>query len=386
MRMTVSRIAVYKFTLNLSTPFKTALGSTTEKEEIVVKIEDEAGIVGWGEASPSTLILSATSQTILAALDLLAPMLIGEDPRRIEWITQKMDRYLTRNSPAKAALDIGLHDLVGNLYGAPVWQLLGGYEVEKVDTDYTVSMAPLNEMIEEAKRRVSEGFRTLKIKVGTDPKKDVEVVRGIREAVGETVGIRIDANQGWTRQQAIWALNRMTEFDIQFVEQPVRASDIVGLRTVRQAVLIPVMADESVFTPEDAIRVIREGAADYINIKLMKSGGLHKACQIADIAKAAGIPCMIGGMVETNLSATAAAHFAMAKANTVIFRDLDMGLLAEEQLVKRGGTVVKEGYHYPSEGSGLGIEELDTVGLGDPIAVYTQKEATEDWKRSHATV
>jgi o-succinylbenzoate synthase len=383
--MTISKIVLYRFIINLSTPFTTSLGSTTKKEEIIVKIEDEAGTVGWGEASPSTTILSATPQTIIAALDLLAPMLIDEDPRRIGWITHQMDRYLSGNPPAKAALDIALHDLAGNLYGEPVWRLLGGYETERIDTDYTVSMAPLNEMIEEAKRRVSQGFRTLKIKVGTDSKEDVKVVRGIREAVGDTVGIRIDANQGWTRQQAIWALNRMTDLDIQFIEQPVRAADIIGLRAVRQAVSIPVMADEAVFTPKDAIRVIREDAADYINIKLMKSGGLYKACQIADIAKAADIPCMVGGMVETNLSATAAVHFALAQANTVIFRDLDMGLLAEERLVKRGGTTIENGYHYPSEGSGLGIEELDLAGLADPIVVYTQKGKGR-WERAQAAV
>jgi o-succinylbenzoate synthase len=383
--MAISKIALYKFIIDLSTPFTTSLGSTTEKEEIIVKIENDDGTAGWGEASPSTTILAATAQSILAALDLLAPVLIGADPRRIEWITHQMDRYLTGNSAAKAAIDIALHDLVGNLYGEPVWRLLGGYEAEKVDTDYTVSMASLDEMIEEAKRRVAEGFPTLKIKVGTDPQKDVEVVKGIREAVGEDVGIRIDANQGWTRQQAIWALNRMTDLDIQFVEQPVSAADIVGLRTVRQAVSIPVMADEAVFTPEDAIRIVREEAADYINIKLMKSGGLHKACQIADIAKAAHIPCMAGGMVETNLSATAAVHFAMAKANTVIFRDLDMGLLAEKRLVKRGGTTVEDGCHYASEGSGLGIQELDSEGLGDPIVVYTQQEERR-WRRAQAAV
>lgn len=382
--MAISAIRVYSFTIKLPSPFTTSLGTTSEKEEIILQVEDEGGAVGWGEASPSTTILSSTSRSITAALDVLAPALVGEDPRRIEWLTCQMDRLLRGNEPAKAAVDIALHDLVGNLWGEPVWRLLGGYEVERVDTDYTVSMASLEEMVQEARKRVTEGFHTLKVKVGTDPVRDVEVVRSIREAVGEEVGLRIDANQGWSRQQAIWALDRMADLDIQFVEQPVKAEDIAGLRYVRQAASIPVMADESVFTPEDALRVIREDAVDYINIKLMKSGGLFKACQIADIAKAAGVRCMIGGMVETNLSATAAVHFAMAKEN-VSFRDLDLGLLPEERLVTSGGTTVREGFHYPSAGSGLGIQEVDLKGLGEPLQVYT-KSRERGWERTQSAV
>lgn len=382
--MAISAIRVYSFTIKLPSPFTTSLGTTSEKEEIILQVKDEGGAVGWGEASPSTTILSATPRSVTAGLDLLIPALIGEDPRRVEWLTHQMDRLLRGNEPAKAAIDIALHDLIGNLWGEPVWRLLGGYEIEKVDTDYTISMAPLEEMVQEARERVQEGFNTLKVKVGTDPVRDVKVVRSIREAVGEEVGLRIDANQGWSRQQAIWALSRMADLDIQFVEQPVKAEDITGLRIVRQAVPIPVMADESVFTPEDALRVIREDAVDYINIKLMKSGGLFKACQIADIAKAAGVKCMIGGMIETNLSATAAVHFAMAKEN-VAFRDLDMGLLAEERLVTSGGTAVREGFHYPSAGSGLGIQEVDLGRLGEPLAVYT-KPREGRWERSQSAV
>lgn len=382
--MAISAIRVYAFTIKLSSPFTTALGTTSEKEEIILQVEEERGTGGWGEASPSTTILSSTSRSVIAALDLIAPSLIGEDPRRIEWLNCQMDRLLRGNEPAKAAVDIALHDLVGNLWGEPVWRLLGGYEVERVDTDYTISMASLEEMVAEARKRLQEGFHTLKIKVGTDPVRDVKVVRSIREAVGEEVGLRIDANQGWTPQQAIWALERMADLDIQFIEQPVKAEDIAGLRYVRQAGPIPVMADESVFTPEDALRVIREEAADYINIKLMKSGGLFKACQIAAIAQAASVRCMIGGMVETNLSATAAVHFAMAKGN-VAFRDLDMGLLPEERLVTRGGTSVRDGFHYPSAGSGLGIQEVDLERLGEPLQVYT-KSRERGWERTQSAV
>ncbi len=189
-----------------------------------------------------------------------------------------------------------------------------------------------------------------------------------KAAVGDSVGLRIDANQGWSREEAVYALDRMDDLDLQFVEQPLAAWDLEGLAIVRRAG-ISVMADESVFTPQDALRVIRERAADYINIKFMKSGGLANACRIANLAQAGGVRCMIGGMIETNPSATAAVHFAMAKQN-VAFRDLDMGILGEANVVTRGGSALRDGFHYPSPGSGLGMEAVDLDGLGRPLATY----------------
>lgn len=382
--MVISEVRVYSYPIKLPHPFKTSLGETSEKEEIIVQILDESGRAGWGEASPSTTILASTPATITAALEQLAPILLGEDPRRLEWLIGLMDEALNGNSPAKAALDIALHDLVGNIWNEPVWIMLGGYKAEPIDTDYTVVIGPVEEMVADAKGLVARGFDTLKIKVGLDPAKDIKAVTRIREAVGEGVNLRIDANQGYTRQEAVWALRRMEELGIQFVEQPVAAADIEGLRYVRQKTGIPVMADESVFSPADAIRVIKEEAVDYINIKLMKSGGLFRARQIADIATAAGIQCMIGGMVETNLSATAAIHFAKSHQG-IAFRDLDLGVIPEERLITVGGATLRGKFHYLDPGPGLGIKELDTERLGEPLAVYEQSNKGR-WERKKSAV
>jgi L-Ala-D/L-Glu epimerase len=365
----ISRVTVYSYALRLSRPFVTALGPTVRKREIVVSIETDDGLIGWGEASPNARILSSTSGTIRAALDVLAPAVLGEDPRRIERIGECMEQALHGNPPAKAALDMALHDLLGRHFGEPVWRLLGGERATPLDTDRTVSLGSPEAMVAEARELVADGAEALKVKVGRAPRIDVDALRSIRDAVGDGVALRIDANQGWNRVDALYALERMVELDLQFVEQPLAAWDLEGLAGLRRRTPIPVMADEAVFSPEDALRAIRADAVDYINIKLMKSGGLVNACRIADLAQAGGVACMVGGMVETNLSATAAVHFAMAKRN-VTFRDLDMGLLGEAALVTRGGSVFEGARHHVSPAPGLGIEALDLPGLGRPVAIY----------------
>ncbi|MCR4391730.1 MAG: dipeptide epimerase [Candidatus Acetothermia bacterium] len=362
--------SVFRFRFKLEKPFRIAIGYTKEKEEIVVRLVDSAGNVGWGEASPSPLILSATSDTVLAALDVLIPTILGEDPRRLRYLMDKMDRALHGHAPAKAAVDIALHDLVGHITGEPVWRLLGGSRAEPVDTDFTVGIDAPEAMAAEAKALVAAGFRTIKVKVGEDPQVDVARVQAIRDAVGDAVTIRIDANQGWTRPEAVWALTRMAEYDVQFVEQPVAAEDIEGLAWVRRRSPIPVMADEAVHTPADALRVVRAEAADYVNIKLMKAGGLWRAREIAAICGAAGIPNMIGGMVESNLSATAAVHFAIAESN-VIFRDLDIGERPETQLVAEGGSHIEAGHQVLTdpEAPGFGVRRLQEEWLV-PVKTY----------------
>ena len=374
--MRIERIEVFRFKFPLEKAFTIALGSITEKEVVIVKIEDDRGNVGWGEASPSQRILASTVGTTVAALDVLAPVLVGEDPRRLGYLMERMDSVLEGNAAAKAALDIALHDLVGRAFGEPLWRLMGGHSPGPISTDFTVGIDAPETMAAEAESLVAKGFREIKIKVGEDPATDVERVRRIREAVGEAIALRIDANQGWTPQEAIWALRRMAEYGVELVEQPVSAGDIEGLAWVRRRSPIPVMADESVHSPRDALRLIRAGAVDYINIKLMKAGGLWRAREIAAICRHAGVPNMVGGMVETNLAATAAVHFALAEGN-VRFRDLDLGTEPGAQLIVEGGSYIEAGQrHLADPGApGLGIEALAVDKLV-PVRTYRRGGST----------
>lgn len=368
--MKISRIEIYEVSIGLRRPFAIATDTINSINSVIVKVVDDHGNTGWGEAAPQPVILGETPGSILACLDLIARYLIGKDPRRLEEINEILDRTVYRNTAAKAAVDIALHDLVGKVWGEPLWRLLGGAR-EKIETDLTIGIRPLDEVLEDVRSLLKEGFKAIKLKVGESPDIDIRKVKAVREAIGNGARIRIDANQGWTRQQAIHALRGMAEYGVEFVEQPVRADDISGLISIRQATPIPVMADESVHQPEDAIRVIKEEAVDYLNIKLMKSGGFWKARKIAAIAEAAGIGCMVGSMVETDLGITAAAHFAAAIRN-IRFGDLDIGFSLEprDQLIMRGGAKFDRGYVIPPNGPGLGIIELKEELLRGPIKVY----------------
>lgn len=369
-RVIIAEADVFRFRFKLGKPFRIALGRTDEVEEIILRLRTDGGQQGWGEASPSERILGSTAETTLAALEVLIPAVLGEDPRRIGFLVHKMDLVISGQAAAKAALDIALHDLAGRITCEPVWRTLGGHRPEGVDTDFTVGMDDPQVMASEAKELVGRGFRTIKVKVGEEPRVDVERVRAVRDAVGHDIAIRIDANQGWTVSQAIRTLKAMAGLDVQLVEQPVAAEDVEGLARVRARSPIPVMADEAVHSPADALRVIRAGAADYVNIKLMKAGGLRHAQEIASICRAAGIPNMIGGMVESNISATAAIHFAMAEEN-VEFRDLDLAERPESRLVVEGASEVHDGNQVlvDPESPGFGFGRLREDWL-EPVKTY----------------
>ena len=224
-------------------------------------------------------------------------------------------------------------------------------------------------MAKDAVKAIKKGFKALKVKVGTDPIEDVERIKSIRKAVDNEIEIRLDANQGWTPKQAINVLNKTERFNIQFAEQPVPAKDLKDLAKVRKHSPIPIMADESVHSPEDALRLIEAEAVDLINIKLMKSGGILKGKKIASIAEAAGIPCMVGCMGESGIGIAAAAHLAAAVKN-IQYADLDSDLLLKDKLAEKGGTKVKNSMHILPKKHGLGIEELNQRILGKPKRIY----------------
>jgi L-alanine-DL-glutamate epimerase-like enolase superfamily enzyme len=366
--MGIKKVEVYAVTLRYREPFRIAPGTTTESHNVNVKIITDYDAVGWGESSPSERVTGETSETVIRALDRIAPKLIGRCPLRIEETVEFMDSIVKGNPAAKAAVDMALHDILGKTAGKPLFMLMGGYRTE-VLTDLTLSIKSPEEMVEDAVEALRKGFKALKVKVGGDPAEDVERVRMIRETVGQDTLIRIDANQGWTPPQAIEVLNRIEKFKIQFAEQPVPSDDIKGLARVRKESPVPIMADESVHSPQDAIRLIQAEAADFINIKLMKSGGLLKGRKIADVAEAAGISCMIGCMGESGIGITAATHLAAAVKN-IQHADLDSDLLLQDKLVKIGGTGVKNSTRTFSKHAGLGIVEVDKDLLRKPLKTY----------------
>jgi o-succinylbenzoate synthase len=364
----IQQIEVYNVTLGYKEPFRIASEASTESHNVIVKIVTDYGVVGWGESSPSKRVTGETAETVIKTLDKIGPKLVGMCPLRIEQDVEIMDSVVERNPAAKAAIDIALHDILGKTGRKPLFMLMGGYRKE-VLTDITLSIKSPKEMAKDAVKAVKKGFKALKVKVGVNPVEDVERIRLIREAVSDDLQIRIDANQGWTPKQAIEALNTIEKYNIQFAEQPVPAEDLKGLVNVRKDSPIPIMADESVHSPEDALRLIQAEAVDLINIKLMKSGGILKGRKIAAVAEAAGIPCMIGCMGESEIGIAAGAHLAAGVKN-IQYADLDSDILLKDKLVKRGGTKVKDSMRVFPKQDGLGIKELNEQLLGKPKRIY----------------
>lgn len=359
--MKIIDIRIGLISVPLKTPFKTALRTVNSVEDIIVEIYTDTGNIGFGEAPPTGVITGDTTGAIIGAIkDHISKTIIGMDIENFEEIMLRLDKCVVKNTSAKAAVDIALYDLYGQLYKAPLYKLLGGYRKEII-TDITISVNEPEEMVMDSLDAIKRGYETLKIKVGKDSIKDIERMKAIRKAIGYDVKLRIDANQGWKPKEAVKVLRQMEDagLNIEFVEQPVVAHDIDGLKFVTDNVSIPVLADESVFSPEDALKILQERAADFVNIKLMKTGGLHNALKICSMAEIYGVECMIGCMLEAKVSVTAAVHLAAAKS-IITKIDLDGPVLCSEDPVE-GGAIFNESAITLENTPGLGIKRIQGI-------------------------
>ncbi len=350
--MKITEIEIYRFGVRMIAPFRIATMVADHAPNMLVHLRTDTGISGWGEGSPLHSIAGETQAICLTAAQELKPLLLGRNPLEIAALVREMEYFLPHNATTRSAFDMALHDLAAQAAGMPLYRYLGG-ALRTMETDLTMGLCPPEEAGAKAREIVAQGFRIIKIKLGTTCEADVARVRNIREAVGPAIALRIDANQGWDRQTALRALNAMAGFDVEFCEQPLRAHDVAGLRMLRQQAAIPVMADEALFSPADALRLITEEAALYFNIKLSKSGGIHNALKIATLAEAGGVVCMVGCMLESRLGLTAAAHFACA-TETVQFYDLDTFVEQAEDPMDGGMEVTNGRIHLP-ETPGLGV-------------------------------
>ena len=359
--MKITEVKLGKISVPLRVPFKTALRSVSSVEDIVVEVHTDTGAVGYGEAPPTGAITGDTTGAILGALqDHIIKTVVGRDVDDFEDLMLALNKCIVGNTSAKAAMDMALWDLYGQLYRIPVYKLLGGSRKEII-TDITISVNDPDEMARDAMDAVRRGYDTLKIKVGAHPELDVARLTAVRQAIGSETRIRIDANQGWEPKQAVRLLNQMQEkgLDIEFVEQPVKAHDIDGLKYVTERSYVPVLADESVFSPEDAVRIMQTRAADLVNIKLMKCGGLYNALKIVSAAEVYGVECMIGCMLEAKISVNAAVHLACAK-KIITKIDLDGPVLCSEDPIL-GGAVFDEQRITVSDEPGLGIKGVEKM-------------------------
>ncbi|MGE7935317.1 dipeptide epimerase [Bacillus paramycoides] len=329
--MKIIDVKVNRRRVKLHTQFKTALRTVTEIESIDVFIHTDEGIIGKGAAAATPVITGDFASGIEEAiLGSIRSALVDRDILQFQTLLLQIQMSCVGNTSAKAAVDMALYDLYCQFHSIPIYALLGGKK--EIYTDITVSVDEPLLMAKEAKKHIEKGFQTLKIKVGKEAHLDLERIEAIRNVVPKNTTLRLDANQGWNPKEAVSIIKEMENrnLNIEFVEQPVHAKDWDGLKYVKDNVQTPIMADESIFSARDALKLVQGGYADLLNIKLMKCGGIREAWRIADIAETAGVKCMVGSMMESSLSVSAVSHLAAAHPNIHYF-DLDAPLWLVEE-------------------------------------------------------
>ncbi|RFZ77844.1 dipeptide epimerase [Lacrimispora amygdalina] len=360
--MKIAKIETAEVNIPLVTPFKTALRTVETVNDIVVRITADDGQTGYGEAPPTAVITGETKGSVRCAIEeFIAPGLIGMEIENLDGIMRILHKSMVKNTSAKASVDMAVYDLFAKSCGKPLYKVLGGCKGE-IETDLTISVNGTEEMVRDSLRAIQQGFRILKIKVGKEGQKDVERIKAIRQAVGPDIKLRIDANQGWTAKDAVRIIRKLEDMgiDMDLVEQPVNAHDFEGLKLVTSQVQTPILADESVFSAMDAIHIIKERAADLINIKLMKTGGIYEALKVCAIAECYEVECMIGCMLESKIAVSAAAHLAAAKG--IITRaDLDGPSLCREDPYAGGPSFLGHRIIMNTE-PGLGIFKVPVFG------------------------
>jgi muconate cycloisomerase len=353
-----------------------SLGEHIVGNYVLVHVADEAGHIGLGEASVTSIWSGETQAGTIAVIrEVLAPLVVGADPFDSEWIGRRLERATFGNSFARAALEMALLDLQGQILNVPVYKLLGGKDRPPIAAEpslrlqfvlgsdrgirlkFVIGAVEPNIAAERARGMVGKGWRAIKVKVGRDPRGDVDRLKAVRDAIGPDVFLSVDANGGYTVEQACWVSPHFEKLEVALFEQPTRRGDHLAMAEVRQRSGIPIMADESVFTAQDVVEVIRHRAADLLSLYPGKHGGIRATQYLARMAAAAGITCTIGSNLEREVATAAMAHVAVATPNILCERfpgDLIGPLYFEKPLTTPPLRYSADRLFVP-EGPGLGV-------------------------------
>jgi L-alanine-DL-glutamate epimerase-like enolase superfamily enzyme len=352
-REIIKEIVISPLKVKLREPFIISLGRLDYADNVAVRITTDSGIVGYGECSPFRTIHGETAETCLVVGKLISEILTGKDALDIEGNVLLMDKLIFGNTSIKSAFDIALYDIASQNAGMPLYQYLGGANNKELFTDYTVSLSTKEKMVLDAVKIKSEGFPVIKVKLGGEANEDIERMKAIRQAVGDQIPIRIDANQGWSFEDACHVLQNLEPLNIQHCEEPINKRAFMDLPLIKFRTNIPIMADESCCDHFDAERLIELSACERFNVKLGKSGGIFKAMKILKLAEQHHIEVQVGGFLESRLGFTASAHLALSSKN-VKYIDFDTPLMFEEDKVSGGIQYGPNGKLTLSESIGLG--------------------------------
>jgi L-alanine-DL-glutamate epimerase-like enolase superfamily enzyme len=328
------QLSYHTIDLKLKHPFRISRSVTEVKKNVIVNIDE-----GIGEAAPSAYY-GENAETVIECLEKVKDQ-IGDDLFQIESILSNLNEKITGNFSAKAGIDLALHDLIGKRFNIPLYKLLGLNGKAPIVTSYTIGIDTPEKMKEKTKE--AKDFLIYKVKVGVE--NDIEMVKAVRETTDAK--IRVDANAGWTADEAVEKINKLAEYEIEFVEQPIDPEDKEGLKKIKKNVNVPIIIDEHLMTAKDILQFV--GLCDGINIKLAKCGGIREALRMIHVARAHNLLVMIGCMIESSVGITAAAHIG----SLVDFLDLDGNLLLTNDPYV--GVKLQKGKLYLSDLPGLGV-------------------------------
>jgi muconate cycloisomerase len=357
--MKIASVRVIQADIPVARPHKMSFTTLEAVQFVFVRLETADGLVGWGEAAclGGPTWSEESSESVAATIErYIAPWLVGREAAGIELLAREMAKRVQGNPFARAAVEMALWDLNGRALGVPVHRLMGGRVRDRVPLSWSLAVADPDAEIEEARAKVARGHRIFKIKTAARPvAEDVERIRRLREALGPRIALRVDANQGWDRATALKAIRALAPYDVDFVEQPVPRWDLEGMAEIGRRVDVPIMADESCFSPQDAFAIARLGGVSILGLKLTKSAGLAGSMAIARIAEAAGMGCYVGCMIETSLGTAAYLHVAVSAVPVTWGCELFGPLLLTGDVV-RTPVRYEDGAIVALDGPGLGVE------------------------------
>jgi muconate cycloisomerase len=358
----VSSIDLFPLRIPFLRAHKIALGSAESRDILVVKIETDNGLVGIGEAIAHPGFSGETLGALKAGMDCLAECVLGANPLHLNKILASMDQKMYANYGAKGAMEMALFDVLGKGFDIPVYDLLGGISQDYLPLSRSASHSDMEKDLAEVKEYLNDGYRIIKVKVGVlDVHEDVERVRAIRDLAGTGVSLRADANQGWDVPTALKFIRGVENCGLEFLEQPVPKWNLDGMAHLRNKSMIPILADESAATEYDVLEIIKRKAADFISIKLVKSGGILGARRIAALANCAGIKCYLGSQTETSVGSAAGLHYALS-ANCFDYGGEIYGPAFFQKDITKRPIKIEGGNIFLSREPGFGMElDMDRV-------------------------
>jgi L-alanine-DL-glutamate epimerase-like enolase superfamily enzyme len=361
------------YTSDLGTLVTSGL-TLSEARHILVRVHTDIGLVGLGEAVPRPSVYGETLDGMRAALEtLIVPPILGLDPLDTERAWSTWER-IVGNQSAKAAIDVALHDLIGRQAGIPLYRLLGGWSDGSIPLTMALGMGTSAAMADGARRAVAEGYRTIKLKVGTDVVADIAAVAAVRSAIGPDVGLYVDANCGYGRADAVRAIRGFERHDLRYVEEPIAAWDTAGRARLAHATDIPLLLDESTNELGAVIGAIADGSAGAFSLRAARTG-IGRSRHIVGVAVAANVPCLVGSHRELGVGAASNAHLAAGYRATASPAELGSHVFLEDSLLA-APLRIEGGRLTLPDGPGLGVEldpdrvaryRLWTSVIGEPV-------------------